>query len=147
VSGGLEFRGDFSSGINSNFDSLVGFRVVSPNPIKTVNLEFDGTSSGQAMAHVSETILPDGKTPLNEGLSVFSTANSTDSLSLGDGLNSFYVQKDIAANSGGGSATISFVRNTFDDGSGQPPVIPEPATLALIPLALTGLALRKKLGR
>lgn len=148
VAGGLEFHGNFTSTISPTFDFLVGYTVTSPSPITTVNLGFDGTTTGNAIAAVSETILPDGKIPMNEGLSVISGNNSTDSLDLGEGLTTFSVKKDVGAfAAAGGVASITFVSNTYSTTGNPPPVIPEPATLAMIPLALAGLAVRKKLAR
>jgi hypothetical protein len=148
VADGLEFHGNFTSAISPTFDFLVGYTVTSPSPIKTVNLGFDGAASGTAIAAVSETILPDGKIPMNEGLSTISGYNSTDSLDLGAGLTSFSVKKDVGAFAApGGVASITFVSNTYSTTGNPPPVIPEPATLALVPLGLAGLAIRRKLAR
>jgi hypothetical protein len=56
---------------------------------------------------------------------------------------------DVAANGANSFAALNFVENTFvqTNGGGDQPSIPEPMSLALLPLGIAGLALRKKLAR
>jgi hypothetical protein len=49
-----------------------------------------------------------------------------------------------AANS---SASLSFVDNIFNGGGNPPPAVPEPMALALVPLSLAAMALRRKVTR
>ena len=121
-----------------------------------VGLSFTASASGGAVAAVGETVW-DNATPKPNTYSLQVTAGtandkSTDSVTLNPAAATIHVVKslDIAAPTGVTSASITLVDNTYVPSGGTnppPPGVPEPMSLALLPLAIAGLGLRKKLAR
>jgi hypothetical protein len=152
---GLAFTNNTGSWTTPTGSSVIGYTItVTGSTIETVGLGFTATASGGAAAFVGETVT-DSVNKKDYSLQVFTDgagplADTTSaSVTLAPAVNSLRVVKSIdVATAGTGSASITLVDNTFTtSGGGEEPGIPEPMSLALLPLGIAGLALRKKLAR
>jgi hypothetical protein len=152
---GLAFTTNTGGWNTPTGSSIISYNVtVTGSTITSVGLGFTATASGGAAAFVGETVT-DTINKKDYSLQVFTDGSgprpdsSTASVTLAPASTSLHVIKSIdVAAAGTGTASITLVDNTFTtNGGGQEPGIPEPMSLALLPLGIAGLALRKKLAR
>lgn len=149
--GALSLNGGFAAITPGGFasaDFLVSWDILSTYAIDKILLSFNGATTGNAsLAEVVETILVAG--PLIAGQAQVDAPAGPSSvwLTLAAGpYTEFRVIKDIlliAGNSNGGfaSSTISFVDQFYPGGETESP---EPATYAMIGVALIGLYFKRR---
>ena len=150
---GIQFTADWNT-VNGSDSAVISYDVKPiTGTLVSSTLNMEGTVIvGNATASVGETIidLVNNKTyslqTFDGGLN--NPQNSlTDTVKFDPETTHIHVIKsiDVAANSGG-VASLNFVENLYSGGSGEPP-IPEPMSLALLPLSLAALAIRRKIAK
>lgn len=151
---GLSFTTNTGGWSTPTGNSVISYDItVTGATVETVGLGFTATASGGASAFVGETVT-DTANKKDYSLQVFTDGTgplpdtTSDSVTLNPASSTLRVVKSIdVASAGTGSASITLVDNTFTTSGGGEPGIPEPMSLALLPLGIAGLALRKKLAR
>jgi hypothetical protein len=148
---GISFSGGFVAvGLGDETEDMVlGYTVAvvtnSPNLISDVHLRFNGSSvglgsGGWGLASVTEQVFGANLALVDQmAVFAFSSANQTtnqleNTLLINPPRPKLVIHKDVLLRASGGFATISIIDQTFSQ-------IPEPSTLGLVSLGLTGLYL------
>ncbi|HVX85828.1 MAG TPA: PEP-CTERM sorting domain-containing protein [Phycisphaerae bacterium] len=157
---GVSFSGNWNTLAPGANHTAIGYTITTTGntTLTAGQLFFAGqVVRGNAAAFVGET-LTDTVNNQDYSMSVYydgpngQADNLRDSVSFNPATTQLKVIKsiDVTAADANSFAAVNFVENTFTTGTGNggtQPSVPEPMSLALLPLGIAGLALRKKLAR
>jgi len=142
-SAGLEFQGGFGTPVGTTSDALLSYTVTSKlGAITDAHITGNPAVLGGAAAMaVTDTLYIPGTTTVVGQMTIFDIEppppglKNSDQLTTGLNNQSLFVKKDIFAQSVTGVASLSFVDQTYS----TPIAIPEPASLGLLGIGLSGL--------
>jgi hypothetical protein len=143
---GLQFTGGFTvgPGATSTADYTLLYTVTAPNGYFLTDAYLKATMSvnnGDGFVNIAETLTPNVGSP--QTMSVFlngSNQVNPAEVFFGPGVTSIMVEKDIALFGGSAGATVSIIDQGFSSSTG----VPEPTSIALLGIGMTGfLALRR----
>jgi len=141
IENGITFSGAFFAPPGTTVDYAISYVVTAP-PGQVI---FDATLSGvfnsfggTGVGSVGETLIDAATGKVLGTLSIFgSTGAAEDTINFA-GVSSILVQKDILLVGGSTGVGISIVNQGFSS-TGGGPVIPEPTSMALLGIGMTGL--------
>jgi len=141
---GISFNGVFTAGAGTSVDYAISYDVTTTDgkPITDAYLSIGGftNNGGTGSVSIAETIFNLGGTQLSKAnFAVYGPGQSTDTTALLPPATTIVVEKDIVVNGGSNGATFSFVNQGFST------AIPEPASMALLGIGLSGLFTLRRL--
>jgi len=139
---GLTFSGALFAPANTIVDYKIDYTVTAPTGFvindALLSASF-GVNGGNGSVIITELL--SGSNGTAQGLEVSSGGSPSDSITFNAAANSYIVQKDILLNGGSAGVTVSIINQAF---SSTPTGIPEPASIALLGIGMTGfLAFRR----
>jgi len=147
IENGLTFSGNFSAAAGTTVDYSIIYYVTAPQGYLITDSTLSGgfsTFGGTGTGSVSEYLLnaANGSTVGTMEISSPSPPGVTSDPINFAGVNSIEVQKDIVLNGGSEGASISIINQGFSSA-----VIPEPTSMALLGIGLSGLFTLRRLFR
>jgi len=139
IPGGIQFQAAFFSGPGVSSDALITYTVTVNSGPGVTGANISGNPAivgGTGSLNVVDTFAP----TIGGSTSIFSNSPgstvTSNSLSFGGSFLSFPAQKDIEGVGGTGSATLSFVDQTYNQPGGG---TPEPTSIVLMGFGVVGL--------
>jgi len=140
---GLTFSGAFLAAPGTVVDYAIGYVVTAPQGFTFTNATLSGvfsTFGGTGTVSIGETLL-NAATGVSVGaLEISSPPGSTSDNINFVGVNSIIVEKDLILNGGSNGASVSIINQGYSSS-----VIPEPTSMALLGIGLSGLFTLRRL--